>query len=187
MSIKKWEEIAQQKRAIETQRQRILNAFKERKIKDEMGELEAEKLFRPITKRLTFEESEELKVSLEFPNYTVDDEPINWNVLPFPENDDEDADKLPTPPRPPPDAEGPDYGIPEEDLLKDSEEDLLQEADSSFSFSFPSPPASPPLSLYLLLFRCLLYLLFLLLLLLVTPKVEAKTVKVLICRLLKDS
>ena len=43
MSIKKWEEIAQLKRVVEEQKQLILNAFKERKIKDEMGGLAAEK------------------------------------------------------------------------------------------------------------------------------------------------
>ena len=118
MSIKKGEETAQQKRVVEAQRQRILNAFKERKIKDEIGQLTAEKLFGPITKRLTSEESEELKDSLEFPNY-------DYGI---------------------PDAEGPDYGIPEEDLLKDSEEDLLQEADSSFSF--PSSSISFSLSIF---------------------------------------
>ena len=52
MSIKKWQEIAEQKQVVEEQRQNILNAFKERKVKDEMGGLAAEKLFRPITKKL---------------------------------------------------------------------------------------------------------------------------------------
>ena len=52
MSIKKWQEIAEQKQVVEEQRKNILNAFKERKVKDEMGGLAAEKLFRPITKKL---------------------------------------------------------------------------------------------------------------------------------------
>ena len=52
MSIKKWQEIAEQKEEVEKQRLTILNAFKARKVQDEMGGLAAEKLFRPITKRL---------------------------------------------------------------------------------------------------------------------------------------
>ena len=52
MSIRKWQEIANQKEEVENQRLSILNAFKERKVADEMGSLQAEKLFRPITKRL---------------------------------------------------------------------------------------------------------------------------------------
>ena len=51
MSIKKWNELAQQKQVVEEQRKNILNAFKERKIQDEIGLIGAEKLFRPVTKR----------------------------------------------------------------------------------------------------------------------------------------
>ena len=85
MSIKKWEEIAQQKRVVEAQRQLILNAFKERKIKDEIGSLAAEKLFRPVTKRPTDKTSEEAEGSAErqLPDYAVNDETLNWDVLPF--------------------------------------------------------------------------------------------------------
>ena len=52
MSTKKWQEIAEQKQVVENQRKNILNAFKERKEKDEMGSIGAEKLFRPITSRM---------------------------------------------------------------------------------------------------------------------------------------
>ena len=52
MSIKKWKELAQQKEKVEKQRRDILNAFKARKVKDEMGGLAGKKLFRLITKRL---------------------------------------------------------------------------------------------------------------------------------------
>ena len=52
MSIKKWQEIAKQNEVVEEQRKNILNVFKERKVKDEMGESKTEKLFRPITSRM---------------------------------------------------------------------------------------------------------------------------------------
>ena len=52
MSIKKWQEIEQQKQVVEEQRKNILNAFKARKVQVEMGGLAAEKRFRPITKKL---------------------------------------------------------------------------------------------------------------------------------------
>ena len=118
MSIKKWEAIAQQKRIDEAQTQRILNAFKERKIKDEMGGLAAEKLFRPITKRLTPEESAERRLDLQLPDYAVDDETLNWDVLPFNEDAEEE----------PPEG-GPDYGFPEEDILQ--EKSLLDSEDET--------------------------------------------------------
>ena len=52
LSIKKWQEIAQQKQVVEEQRKNFLNAFKKRKVKDEMGGLAAEKLFLPVTRRM---------------------------------------------------------------------------------------------------------------------------------------
>ena len=58
MSIKKWQEIARQKE-VENQRDNILNPFKERKVADEMGSMKAEKLFRPITKKLDPAKKEE--------------------------------------------------------------------------------------------------------------------------------
>ena len=90
MSIKKWKERARQKRVVEAQRQQILDAFKERKIQDEMGGLAAEKLFRPITKR-TGKIPEDEGV---FSDYDLDDETRNFkNVLPFGEGDKYEVEK----------------------------------------------------------------------------------------------
>ena len=140
MSIKKWEEMAQLKRVVEAQRQLILNAFKQRKIKDEMGGLAAEKLFRPITKRLTPGESAERQLL----DYAVDDETLNWEVLPF--NDDAEEEL--------PESAIPDYGVSEEDilpekfLLPDSEDETLpgekQDLPVGPSTSATSPPYSLP-------------------------------------------
>ena len=51
MSIKKWEEIAKQKEDVEKQRRNILNAFKERKVQDEMSLIGAEKPFSTTYKK----------------------------------------------------------------------------------------------------------------------------------------
>ena len=53
MSIKKWEEIAKQKEDVEKQRRNILNAFKERKVQDEMSLIGAEKPFSTTYKKKT--------------------------------------------------------------------------------------------------------------------------------------
>ena len=142
MSIKKWEEIAQLKRVVEEQRQLILNAFKERKIKDEMGGLAAEKLFRPITKRLIEKTPEEAEGSAErqLPDYAVDDETLNWDVLPF----NKDTAAVPE------EAAIPDCGLPEDEkilpekaFLPGSEDETLP-GEKQGPLAGPSTSASPP-------------------------------------------
>ena len=90
MSIKKWHEIAEQKEVVEEQRKNILNTFKERKIQDEMGGLAAEKLFRPVTRRMGETEGRKQIQQLPAPDYDVDDEIRNWDKLPFIEDEDEE-------------------------------------------------------------------------------------------------
>ena len=125
-----------------------------------MGGLAAEKLFHPITKRLTPEELVERRLQL--PDYAVDDETLNWGVLPFNEAEEEED---------PPEG-GPDYGLSEEDIpLEENipEEDILPEksllpdledgilpgekqgplagpSTSASSEPFPLPPYSLPYS-----------------------------------------
>ena len=78
MSIKKWQEIARQKEEVENQRKNILLAFKERKVKDEMGLIGAEKLFQPITRRMEKIPEDQFIV----PDYDIDDQTRNFkNVL----------------------------------------------------------------------------------------------------------
>ena len=74
MSIKKWQEIAEQKQVVENQRKNILNAFKERKVKDEMGSIAGEKLFRPFTRRMEKIPEDEFIV----PDYDIDDQTRNF-------------------------------------------------------------------------------------------------------------
>ena len=136
MSLKKWEEIAQQKRAVEEQRQLILNAFKERKIKDEMGGLAAEKLFRPITKRLTPGESAERRRELQLPDYAVDDETLNWDVLPFNEDAEEEL----------PEAAIPKYALAEDENILPEKSFLPDSEDGTLPGEKQDPPAGPSTS-----------------------------------------
>ena len=82
MSIRIWKEIADQKKQVEDQRARILNAFKQRSVEDQVGTLKAEKLFQPITKLLVTKDKKQEKEK--FPDYAVSGEDINFmDELPF--------------------------------------------------------------------------------------------------------
>ena len=87
MSIRIWEERASQKKQVENQRKEILNAFKQRKVADELGMVKAEKLFRPITKLWVGKREEEEKekfAASTFPDYAMAGEDINYmHELPF--------------------------------------------------------------------------------------------------------
>ena len=132
MSIRKWQEIAKQKEVVEEQRKNILNAFKERKIQDEMGFIGAEKLFRPITKRMGEKQIQQLPA----PDYDVDEEIRNWDELPFEGDEDEEED--------------PEYSLLEEDIPKkaDSDDEVFpgekQPSPPPFSSPPPPSPSTPP-------------------------------------------
>ena len=82
MSIRIWEDIASQKKQVENQREEILNAFKQRKVSDELGVVRAEKLFQPITKLMG--KPREEKKEEKFPDYAMAGEDINYmHELPF--------------------------------------------------------------------------------------------------------
>ena len=84
MSIRIWEDIASQKKQVENQREEILNAFKQRKVADELGVVRAEKLFQPITKLLGKPREEEKFAASDFPDYAMAGEDINYmHELPF--------------------------------------------------------------------------------------------------------
>ena len=98
MSIRIWKEIADQKKQVENQRERILNAFKQRSVEDQMGTIKAEKLFQPITKLMGKPRKEEKP----FPDYDIDDQTRNFkNELPFVdypfEQEEDPADLEPAP------------------------------------------------------------------------------------------
>ena len=84
MSIRIWEDIASQKKQVENQRKEILNAFKQRKVADELGVVRAEKLFQPITKLLGKPREGEKFAASDFPDYAMAGEDINYmHELPF--------------------------------------------------------------------------------------------------------
>ena len=90
MSIRIWEDIVSQKKQVEDQREKILNAFKQRKVADELGAVRAEKLFRPITKLL---EEKPVPSGPPRPDYDIDDQTRNFkNELPFGEGDYEEVE-----------------------------------------------------------------------------------------------
>ena len=84
MSIRIWEDIASQKKQVENQRKEILNAYKQRKVADELGQVRAEKLFHPITKLLGKPKEGEKFAASDFPDYAMAGEDINYmHELPF--------------------------------------------------------------------------------------------------------
>ena len=84
MSIRIWEDIASQKKQVENQRKEILNAYKQRKVSDELGQVRAEKLFHPITKLMRKPKEGEKFAASNFPDYAMAGEDINYmHELPF--------------------------------------------------------------------------------------------------------
>ena len=96
MSIRIWEDIASQKKQVENQREEILNAFKQRKVADELGVVRAEKLFQPITKLLGKPREGEKFAASDFPDYAMAGEDISYmHELPFAGEEDPYADLEP--------------------------------------------------------------------------------------------
>ena len=94
MSIRIWEDIVSQKKQVKDQREEILNAFKQRKVADELGMVRAEKLFQPITKLLGKSKEEEKEDP--FPDYAMAGEDINYrHELPFAGEEDPYEDLKP--------------------------------------------------------------------------------------------
>ena len=52
MSVQKWNQLAEEKSAVDQQTQDIHQKFRMNKINEEFGQLSGEELFKPITKRL---------------------------------------------------------------------------------------------------------------------------------------
>ena len=75
MSMNKWRELVSEKEEVEKQNASILAAIKNNKIKEELGLLSGEKLFKPITSRLdTIQEGAAPKEEKEeVPDYGMDE------------------------------------------------------------------------------------------------------------------
>ena len=76
MSVKKWQQLAEEKTMLDKQREEIHQKFRMDKINKEFGQLSGEEFFRPITKRLDEKSSdnvEEEEEEQEGPDYTRDE------------------------------------------------------------------------------------------------------------------
>ena len=118
MSVKKWQQLAEEKTVLDKQTEEIHQKFKMDKINKEFGQLSGEELFKLITKRLdkksstTVEEEEEEQ---EVPDYTMDEFDET-----YPFGDEFRAD-APTPaPSPPYDDDGDDFPPPPPPLMEET-------------------------------------------------------------------
>ena len=76
MSVKKWQQLAEEKSAVDKQTEEIHQKFRMDKINKEFGQLSGEEFFKPITKRLDEKSSdnvEEEEEEQEVPDYTMDE------------------------------------------------------------------------------------------------------------------
>ena len=101
MSMKKWQESVNEKAEVEKQNASILAAIKNNKIKEELGLLSGEKLFKPITSRLdTIQEGAPKEEKEEAPDYGMDEFDL---INPFDGDFNPDAETpTPTPTTPTP-------------------------------------------------------------------------------------
>ena len=76
MSVKKWQQLAEEKTVLDKQTEEIHQKFRMDKINKEFGQLSGEELFKPITKRLdekSRDNVEEEEEEEEGPDYTMDE------------------------------------------------------------------------------------------------------------------
>ena len=123
--MKKWQQLAKEKSAIDQQTEEIHQKFRMDKINKEFGQLSGEELFKPITKRLdgkssvNVEEEEE-----EVPDYTMDEfdeiNPFDYEFRP----DAPSPEPSPPPPTPPPppyqEFDGDDLPLPPPPLMEET-------------------------------------------------------------------
>ena len=138
MSIRIWEDIARQKEQVENQREEILNAFKQRSVANELGQVRAERLFRPITKLLV----KPRDVDGIVPDYDLDEQTRNFkNELPFGEGDFEE------PPEETEKDEDPYADLEpfteDEMIVPATESEAGSEKDYGWDELFPSPSSAP--------------------------------------------
>ena len=73
MSVQKWNQLAEEKSAVEQQTQDIHQKFRMNKISKEFGQLSGEELFKPITKRLEKSSTTAQEEEEESPDYAMDE------------------------------------------------------------------------------------------------------------------
>ena len=73
MSVQKWNQLAEEKSAVDQQTQDIHQKFRMDKISKEFGQLSGQELFKPITKRLDEKSSTTTQEVKESPDYAMDE------------------------------------------------------------------------------------------------------------------
>ena len=73
MSVQKWNQLAEEKSAVDQQRQDIHQKFRMDKISKELGQVSGEELFKPITKRLNEKSSTTVQEVEESPDYAMEE------------------------------------------------------------------------------------------------------------------
>ena len=74
MSVKKWQQFAEEKTVLDKQTEEIHQKFRMDKINKEFGQLSGEEFFKPITKRLDEKSSDNVEEEeQEGPDYTMDE------------------------------------------------------------------------------------------------------------------
>jgi len=73
MSVQKWNQLAEEKSAVDQHTQDIHQKFRMNKISKELGQLSGEELFKPITKRLDEKSSTTTQEVEESPDYAMDE------------------------------------------------------------------------------------------------------------------
>ena len=127
MSINKWRELVSEKEEVEKQNESILAAIKNNKIKEELGLLSGEKLFKPITSRLdTIQEGAAPKEEKEEAPDGVDEFDL---INPF-DGDFNPDEETPTPTPTPSPTSSPPSSPPSPPLpsLAEEEEEELEES-----------------------------------------------------------
>ena len=101
MSLKKWRQRTEAEWEVEKQEQEIRQKFKRKMVENQVGQIEAEKLLKPVTKRLDRDLQASVEEEVEGPDYAMDDEfdrinPFDWDDF---RPEDETPPSLPNPRR----------------------------------------------------------------------------------------
>ena len=145
MSVKKWQQLAEEKTVLDKQTEEIHQKFKMNEINKEFGQLSGDEFFKPIAKRLDEknsatteeeeeEEEEEEKEEQEVPDYTMDEFD---EIYPF---GDEFRPDGPSPePSPPPTPPPPYHEVVDDYDFPQPPPPLMEEKSARKEWGMPGP------------------------------------------------
>ena len=135
MSVQKWNQLAEEKSAVDQQTQDIRQKFRMDKISKEFGQLSGEELFKPITKRLDEKSSTTTQEVEESPDYAMDEFD---RTNPFGEEFSPDAPTPPPSPEPEPTSPPP-YEDVDDDDFPPPTPPLMEEKITRKEWGMPGP------------------------------------------------